>query len=261
MNIAGAFQPHTMPSDALPVRCHVLQGDKAKLLEDYMVEQLPSCYIPIQQLRKRMKETGLSASEILSNRLPDSGAVMSGDFGEMMTLFFLSTERTEATIPIKKWRYKQDRRKPTPHSDVIILHRQDTKGVSTNDFVICAEAKQKSTKSKFDPIAKALEGFTEDRTGRLARTLLWLREKAIDSESRSMIDYIERFTQAHSVSFRKYYKVVAVIDRDLLDAEITRTLSLPEQNESFEIVVLGVNRLYEMYNNVYKRAIEEVRDE
>src|SRR4030042_7030316 len=116
MNIANAFQPHTVPPNALPVRCHVLQADKAKLLEDYMVKQIPSCYISTQQLRNRIRETGLSASDILSNKLPDPGSVMSGDFGELLTLFFLNSERTEKTVPIRKWRYKQDRRKPVPHS-------------------------------------------------------------------------------------------------------------------------------------------------
>lgn len=186
---------------------------------------------------------------------------MSGDFGEMLTLFFLDSERTERTVPIRKLRYKQDRRKSAPHSDIIILHRQDPHGMFPDDFVICAEAKQKATNTEFNPIAEALKGFVKDRTGRLARTLLWLREKAIDVENKSMIDYIERFTQAHSVSFKKDYKAVAVIDRALLDAEITQTLKLPAQDESFEIVVLGVNRLYKMYNDVYKRAINEVRNE
>ena len=241
MNVANAFRPHTMPSNALPVRCCILKGDKAKLLEDYLVKQIRSCYITKPQLRTRMKETRLSASNILSNKLPDRGSVMSGDFGEILTLFFLDSERTEETVPIRKWRFKQDRRKSAPHSDVIILHRLNTESVSTDDFVICAEAKQKATASEFNPISQAVEGFTKDRTGRLARTLAWLKEKAIDSERGTMIDYIGRFTKAHSVSFKKYYKAVAVVDRDLLDAEITRTLDLPEPNDSFEIVVLGVN--------------------
>jgi hypothetical protein len=261
MNVASAFQPHTMPPNALSVRCHVLLADKAQLLEDYMVEQIPNCYIHRRQLKERKKETGLSASEILSNKLPDAGSVMSGEFGEMLTLFFLDSERTEKTVSVRKWRYKQDRKKPAPHSDVIILHRQDVQGLSPDDFVICAEAKQKATKSEFDPITQALEGFLKDRTGRLARTLLWLREKAIDAESRSMIEYIERFNQAQKVSFKKNYKAVAVVDRALLNDEITRNLSLPVQNDSFEIVVLGVNKLYKMYNDAYKRAINEVGDE
>lgn len=55
MNVAGVFKPHTMPRKALPVRCHILQDDKAKILEDYMVEQLPDCYINSRQLKERKK--------------------------------------------------------------------------------------------------------------------------------------------------------------------------------------------------------------
>ncbi|MCK9419612.1 MAG: DUF1837 domain-containing protein [Nitrospirae bacterium] len=203
MNVSGAFQPHMMPPGSLPVRCHVLRPDQATILEDYLVQQLPHCYTTIQQIRDRIEETGLSAAEIVANKLPDPGAVMSGDFGEILALYFLSTERPEVTTLIRKWRYKQDRKKSAPLSDIVILHRQNATTISENDYVICAESKQKATPGTFDPISKALEGYTEDNMGRLARTLAWLREKAIDQESRPAIDYITRFTQAGEVPYKK----------------------------------------------------------
>lgn len=261
INVAGAFQPHQMPPKSLPVRCHVLNPDSASLLEDYLVRQIGNCYIDSQELRRRTEETGLSASAVLANKLPEPGSVMSGDFGEILTLFFLSSERPEVTHIIRKWRYKQDRLKPAPHSDVVILHRKDTRRASNTDFVICAEAKQKATRGAFDPITKAVEGFMADNTGRLARTLVWLREKAIDSDSRSAIEYLDRFTQASMVPYRKHYKAVAIVDRGLLDSEISRDLDLPEQNEDFEVIVLGVDNLYDMYNSVYQRATREVKVE
>jgi len=259
MKLAEGFQLHQMPPGALPCRCHILRPDKARIVEDYLVKQLPTCYIASQHLKNRAEETGLSASEVLANKLPDPGHVMSGDFAEILTLFFLGSERQEKTVLVKKWRFKQDRLKSAPHSDVIILYRKDNKSPSSEDFVICAESKQKATASSFIPIAKAMEGFEKDRTGRLARTLLWLREKAIDSGSISMIEYLQRFVRANPVSFFKYYKAVAIIDREILDAELSRPLALPEQNANFEVVVLGINRLYEMYNKVYQRAIREVQ--
>ena len=256
MNVSDAFKPHKMPPNSLPVRCHVLNPNSDSLLENYLVRQIGNCYIDSKELRRRTEETGLSASEVLANKLPDPGAVMSGDFGEILTLFFLSSERPEVTHIIRKWRYKQDRLKPAPHSDVVILHREDTLRPSMTDFVICAEAKQKATRGPFDPITKAIEGFMADNTGRLARTLVWLREKAIDSDSKSKIEYLDRFTQANTVPYRKHYKAVAIVDRALLDAEISRDLDLPEQSEDFEVVVLGVDNLYDMYNSVYKRSRE-----
>ncbi len=184
---------------------------------------------------------------------------MSGDFGEVLTLFFLSSERPEKTKLVMKWRYKQDRRKPAPHSDVIILHRRKRDAPSKTDFVICAETKQKATHSeRFIPISEAVRGFEKDRIGRLARSLAWLRERAIDRDLPKNITYIERFTNDLSVEYCKYFKAVVILERDLLDKEITRKIGLPGQDASFEIVALGVGSLKSLYEAVFKRAIKEV---
>ena len=90
----------------------------------------------------------MEPGEILENRLPNPGNVMSGDFGEIVSMLFLSSERAETTLPVKKWRYKQDFKKSAPHSDVIVLHRRSRRRPTTDDFVICAEVKQKATPSR-----------------------------------------------------------------------------------------------------------------
>lgn len=258
MKIDTAFAPHDMPPGALPVRCHVLQAGKARLMEDFLVQELPWCYTTKGHIKKRIEEAKVSPTEILANKLPDPGSVMSGDFGEILTLFFLSSERTEATTPIKKWRYKQDRQKPAPHSDVILLYREKGDKPTKRDFVICAEAKQKSTNSTFNPIKEAVDGFEKDRTGRLARTLVWLKEKALDQESRENLEFVKRFTDDLSVEYLKHFKAVAVVDRALLDEEITQHISLPEQDSSFEVVVLGINELKTFYERVFARSPSEV---
>ena len=112
-----------MPDGALDVQCHELHSVQIEALKDYLVRELPDCYITRQKLRASVKKTKLEPSIILANKLPDSGSVMSGDFGEIITLFFLSSECTVKAVPFKKWRYKQDRRKAAPHSDVVILYR------------------------------------------------------------------------------------------------------------------------------------------
>lgn len=260
MKISKVFLPHKMPAGSQPVRCHVLGTAQAKLLEDYLVQQLPWCYTTKKHTKQRVEETGFSACQIIANKLPDPGSVMSGDFGEVLTLFFLSSERTENATSIKKWRYKENRLKAAPLSDVILLYREFADKASKNDFVICAEAKQKATKSNtFFPIEKSIEGFEQDRTGRLARTLAWLKEKAIDQESSKNIEFIKRFTSGHlSVEYKKHFKAVAIVDRELLDEELTRQLKLPQQDDSFEVIVLGIDKLKLLYETVYTRAQAEV---
>lgn len=255
---AQAFIPHNMPPNALAVRCHVLDDTKAKVVEDFLVEELPWCYATTANVKRRAKKTGRTPSQIIANRLPNPGSVMSGDFGEITTMFFLASERDEPMELIKKWRYKQDRTKPIPLSDIIILYREAEDRASKNDFVLCAEAKQKSTSSSFSPIAKAVEGFKEDSTGRLGRTLAWLREKAIDQENEKRITLIERFALNVTIEYAKYFKAVAIVDRALLNAELTRQVALPTQNDSFEVVVLGIRNLKTLYEKVFQRAQEEI---
>ena len=196
---------------------HSTRRGRAALL-NFCVASLPECYITQATLRERIKTTALSASEILTNKLPDTGSVMSGDFGEIFALFFLGSQRPEKVALIKNWRYKQDRKKPAPHTDVVLLYREFADKSSKNDFVISAESKQKATKGTFAPIEAAIAGLVRDQTGRLARTLAWLREKAIDQGQKEEITLVERFTHDLAVTYAKHYKAVAIIDRDLLTA-------------------------------------------
>ena len=154
-NISLCFNEYECPDGSIAVRAHTLDGETLSKLEEFMSQEIPTCYISKGEMETRMNETGLSAAEILQNKIPDAGSVMAGDFGEVLTLFYLASERAEAVKKIKKWRFKQDRTKAAPHSDVIIMHRAHTDRPSTNDFVICAEAKLKSTASAFSPIEKA----------------------------------------------------------------------------------------------------------
>jgi len=258
MNILRTFTPYDLPDDAIDVRCYTLHPDQIDALKEYLVDALPECYITRQQLISRVEETGLEISNILANKLPDRGSVMSGDFGEIITLFFLNSECEAQTVPIQKWRYKQDRTKAAPHSDVVILYRKHNKlKVSKKDFVICAEAKQKATNSAFDPIGSAIDGYQKDRNGRLARTLVWLKEKAIDVEAKDFIDYIKRFTDLTEVEYSKYFKATAIIDLGLLNDELTRETDVPVQNKDFEVIVLGIPNLKQFYETVFRRCITE----
>lgn len=258
MDILETFTPYDLPDDAIDVRCHALNSQHIEALKGYLASALPECYVTHKHLKCRAEETGLDISEILTNKLPGRGSVMSGDFGEILTLFFLNSECKARTVPIKKWRYKQDRTKAAPHSDVVILYRKhNKKKVSKEDFVVCAEAKQKATNSAFDPIGSAIDGYQKDRNGRLARTLVWLKEKAIDIEEKDFIDYIKRFTDLTKVEYSKYFKATAIIDLNLLDDELTHEIDVPEQNEDFEVIVLGIPDLKQFYETVFDRCVTE----
>jgi hypothetical protein len=258
MKISTAFDRKQTPQDGVACRCHVLREKERIALMNFLAVSLPDCYITKAKLRGRIQATGKSASELLANKLPNPGSVMSGDFGEILTLFFLGTERDEKVSLIRKWLYKQDRAKPAPHSDVVILYREFQNKASAKDFVIGAESKQKSTKGKFAPIAAAIEGIAQDYTGRLARTLAWLREKAIDHGTTDEVAFVERFTHDLSVTYAKHYKAVAIIDMELLDDELKRK-PCPVVSGTFEVIVIGIHDLKVLYETVFDRAVREVQ--
>lgn len=117
----------------------------------------------------------------------------------------------------------------------------------------------KSTSSNFSPIERSCEGYEKDKTGRLARTLIWLKEKAIDHEGADSLGFMKRFTDdLLDVEFIKQFRAVAVIDRSFLDAELVKSFDIPDQNDDLELLVLGVDDLKNVYEGSYQRAIEEL---
>ena len=253
------FADHQMSDVTIKVKTYVLNDNKHTYLEDFFVRAIPNCYITTNFLKDRVSKTGLPASEILKNKLPDTPNIMAGDFGEILTLFYLSGERSESVKKIKKWRFKEDRNKAAPHSDVVILYKKYDNQASKSDFVICAEAKLKSTKSSFCPIKESTVGYDKDKTGRLARTLVWLKEKEIDHGDLKSIAYIKRFTDdLLKTEFKKKYRAVTIIDRNFLDEELQKPLKLPIQSDEFEVIVIGITDLKQLYERSFSRAISEV---
>jgi Cap4 SAVED domain len=260
-DITTLFTEYTLPANSIIADVYVLEKSERAKVADFIVRELPDCYISREDVAAQIARSGLKLAEIIGNKIADPGAVMAGDFGEIITLFFLAGNKGDGINKVKKWRFKQDRNKAAPHSDVILMYCADVKSPSDNDYVLCAEAKVKSTPSKsYRPIAAALSGYESDRTGRLARTLAWLREKEIEVGTKESIAFIERFTKANiGVTYGKSHRAVAVIDRDLLDAELLEQLSLPQQNENFKVIVMGIDELKALYEDCFARAPLEAK--
>jgi hypothetical protein len=164
------------------------------------------CYLTDATLRDRAQATGMPPTALIAARLPDPGSVMSGDFGEIIAYVYhaVSAQPTTAFGP-KKWRLKQDRRKPAPHSDVIHFVLPEWPDASAADVLICSEVKTKATDGVFDPIGDAIIGRNKDRTSRLTTTLVWLRERALmESLGNVQLEHIQRFID--SIDHPSYVK-------------------------------------------------------
>lgn len=67
-------------------------------------------YISDEKLQTSAHATQHTRAAVLAAKLADAGAVMSGDFGEIVGFIYLaSRDPRQSTIGPKRWRLKQDR--------------------------------------------------------------------------------------------------------------------------------------------------------
>ncbi|AHC16000.1 Hachiman antiphage defense system protein HamA [Salinispira pacifica] len=256
--IIDLLYPYSGPSPIVDVEVYSIPQKCNVYLVDLLSGELSQCYISGTKLQTQQLRTGLSIREILKSVFPDRGSVMAGDFGEIFTLNYLSDYAHSEVHKVYKWRYKQDRNKPAPHTDVIVIFRDSDDTASANDYVLSAEAKVKSTNGNFSPIEASIEGAANDKTGRLARTLVWLKEQAIKHENKETIEYISRFTdQLLETSFKKKYRAVSLIDMNYIGQELAKDICVPEISDDFRVIAFGIHNLKQLYEETYSSPVEQ----
>lgn len=223
---------------------------------------LRRCYISDYKLEERSSATGLSRERVLSSKLPDPGSIMSGDFAEFLTyIFHAAREDHRLVISPEKWRLKETRTKTAPYSDVVHFVLPTWPAPSAQDVLICSEVKGKATRDpRYSPINRAIEGMNEDRTSRLAKTLTWLRDKAISEGVEGVsIEQLERFINATDFpAATKKFNAVAVICSTLVNDEL---LDVPtDPIVGFNLIVISVANLYNAYMSVFESAKQSVAD-
>jgi hypothetical protein len=180
---------------------------------------------------------------------------MAGDFGEILVYLYQGGRQyPRVALGATKWRLKQDRTKPAPHSDVVhlILHSWPTP--SNQDAVICSEVKTKSTDGATNPILAAITDSAKDRTSRLTRTLVWLRERALTEDLGDItLDHLERFVNAtdHPPA-KRVFNAVAVICTSLVDGELQNAPTTI--NPDYTVAIIAVPELRQTYTSVFDAA-------
>ena len=218
-------------------------------------------YISDQLLDQRAEATQNTRAAILAAKLPDPGAVMSGDFGEIVGYIYLAA-REQGSTPIgpKRWRLKQDRTKPAPFSDVVQFILPEWPQATGADRLVCAEVKAKATASDFRPIAKAIEGSQLDSTSRLIRTIVWLRERALlgDDIGAVTLPQLQRFIDATDFpAYTRQFHAIAVICTNLLQHELA-TIVPNMIPENCALVVVSIPNLRDTYTSVYQAVHDSV---
>lgn len=214
------------------------------------------CYISDETLQERMTTTSATAQEIIATTLPDRGPTMAGDFGEILTaLFQAASEHPGEVLDPKKLRLKHDRTKPASGSDVVQLILPYWPVASDEDRIICSEVKTKSTRRNSKPIESAITDSTKDSSGRLLKTLNWLKERALNTGlSTVTVAQLDRFI--HPVDHpeaRREFRAVAIIAASLVADELVGVVAPPASERA--LIVISVPDLKANYELVYDAAL------
>jgi hypothetical protein len=218
---------------------------------------LRRCYLTDE--RVNMQSAQFPPTQVIAAGLPNPGSTMAGDFGEILTYFYQGTTALpNAAIGLKKWRLKQDRTKPAPYSDVVHFVLPHWPNPSAEDAVLCSEVKTKSTSAASTPIESAIEDCDKDRTSRLAKTLLWLRDRAVTGSSEgASYQQLNRFIDCAGLpATDKRFQAVSVICESLVKAELASVPSKASSN--FALVVISVPNLKTTYEAVFNAAMSAV---
>ena len=220
------------------------------------------CYITDEVLDTRHAEMGVTRREIVAVKIPDRGSVMAGDFGEILTSLVQAAEdHPSDVLDPRKWRLKNDRSKPAPRSDVVQFILPTWPDASTDDRIICSEVKTKSTAGTQSPIDDAIADSGKDSDGRLAKTLVWLRERALDTGLENIsVEQLNRFIEAvdHPPATREF-RAVAVICANLIEAELQDVT--PPDPDDRALVIITVPDLKQNYEAIYESVLASIADD
>jgi hypothetical protein len=248
--------PHDKDAPYVLVR---VSEQHAKTWADLLGVAVRRCYVSDAVIEARAKAARVSKETIVAAKLPDAGSTMAGDFGEILVYFYqASKEHPSLARGPRKWRLKQDRTKPAPHSDVVQFVLPTWPSPSDKDVLFCSEVKTKSTDGDSSPIKKAIEDCTKDRTSRLAGTLVWLRDRALLEDLGDVsLEQLNRFINAtEHPAAQKRFRAVAVICSSLVEAELADAPTAV--NPEYSVVVIAVPDLKKTYTAVFDSVHKSV---
>jgi hypothetical protein len=143
-----------------------------------------------------------------------------------------------------------------PFTDAVGFYREDTARASGKDFVVSVESKMKATRSSANRIQEAIDGAQKDKTTRLTKTLIWLKQKYTREGNTQMSKFIECYSDPVAWgTFGKIYKAFAILDNKF---EVSEIGQLMNNNEGIITIVIVMDNLKDIYENNLKKITESV---
>ena len=236
-----------------------LKDSERKDFLDKLTDDLRVCYISDKKLSANSAKLGISKNEFIEKYiLPYNPTIKSGDFGEMLSFHsVIENFKNKGFIfsgPMK-WRWK-DKEKAAQYADAILFHIADYTKPTQDDHLVTIESKMKSVKSSKHRIQDAIDGATDDKLSRLAKTLNWLEEKYAKKGNLKQVELSKRFKDPVLYgTYNKTHKAIAVIDNTFETEELSKAVNNPE---NVVVIVFSMKDLKKIYEEAHENIKKSV---
>ncbi|MCW7467674.1 Hachiman antiphage defense system protein HamA [Leptospira levettii] len=230
-------------------------------IKDHIKSYGKEFYLKEDELPRFSKKSTDERKKYLANHVvPSTAKIMSGDFGEIFSYFFIQSEYADKNINLygpKKWRWKEHPDSPAPFSDVIFLFAEDPSTPRSTDIAICVESKMSATKpsKSKNRIQDALDGAEKDRFTRLAQTISWIETKYERDNIQSDLPLVRRFKDPVNYPYKQEYYAVAIFDIGHIDLEISKGYA--KTSSEIKLYLLSINDLKKLYQTYFRELIDE----
>lgn len=225
-------------------------------LSDFLFDKIRDCYVPLQTL-KNAKAAGRNLAELIAAYVPDNAVTRSCEFAETTSFNILARKCGLPLSGPAKWRWKEEKNIPLKKTDVLLFNMGAAP--SPDDVLVSAETKSKATAAKDSQLLAAIEGADEDRLGRIGRSLVWFKDRAIQENDMKMKAVVERFQfsdRPGNGTYHKHPKAILFIDSALLADELAK--AFPDDcYYRMEVLIIAIDDLRGLYNSVYDRVIND----
>ena len=237
---------------------HFDNTKKVDFIRD-MIISVRDAYISNEKLSALENSTHKTRQELIRRRLPTEAKIISGDFGEILTFHIaIAHFASKANIKVKKWRFKDDKAKASPKTDILLFYKSPEMTFSPDDTMYSIEVKTFASDpyNSKSAILNAVKDADVDRTSRAIETIDYFLTRIEDTGE--YIEYyndIERFGGAYYKQCNKSFNAMAIVDSAYLSKHIANIpASMYTDYPGIDIYSLPIEELYDTYTTVYQQV-------
>lgn len=228
---------------------------KAEFIKD-MIMSVRDAYISNEKLTELEESFHKTRQELIQRRLPVEADIISGDFGEILTFYIaIAHFASKANIRVKKWRFKDDKTKASPKTDILLFYKSPEMSFSPDDTMYSIEVKTMASDpyNSKSAILNAVKDADNDRTSRAIETIDYFLTRIEDTgEYKEYYTDIERFGGAYTQQYNKSFNAVAIVDSTYLSKHIANIpASMYTDYTGIDMYCLPMEDLYNTYLTVF----------